>query len=1208
MINKYSYKRQITLLASVVLVSACALIYFFSGKTDMPKAIAKGDSPQVKPQNEASVVSPSKALPSGIATIKSVLTKKSKTPINAGSVLKGEKVDLETTASPYQHFDFDEEGEEGESEKADWSIEREEYETMLLVDPATGRIPREAGLRAGEAAKKAKDFKIPSSLNTRSPSIGVTQRGPNNLGGRTRAIGIDVRNASIMIAGSVSSGVYRSTDGGGSWTRVAPIGQIHNITSIAQDPRPGFQDTWYYGTGESSGNSASNPLGLHYNGFGIWKSTDNGLSWAPLASTQSVLESYNNAFDFVPRLVVDPTNGNVYAAASNTIVRSTDGGVTWTTLIGALANNGFTDIIATPSGRLYAAFTGTDANNGVWTSTTGNLGTWTRIAGTGSLTNHPNWNAQGAYGRVVLAYAPSSPNIVFALYWNNVTHTAANQVPEAELFRWNQTTSTWTDLSANLPDESGYSPGNDPLAVQTGYDLVVAVKPDDVNTVFVGGTNIYRSTSGFTNTTATTRIGGYNSPANYALYPNHHPDNHVLIFAPGDNNTAYSGNDGGIQKADITTPTVTWTSLNNNYITYQYYYVDISPQVGSSAVLGGAQDNGTTASTGSAFNSVFGGDGCAPAIMSYSNATSFNIIATSQSGNIVRLIAPNFGVGIRPTGSVSLFVTYLNLDADNTNYLYLASGSGIFRTRNAENIATTAVGNAATGWDVLPTGIPALIGASQNNVFSIATSRNLAYDGAAYTAPNPNRKLYIGTTLAKIYRVNDPAFTTAPAVDITPAGAVGVVTSISVNPLNDSEVMFTISNYGQPSVFHTLNANCPTPTWTIVEGPATGPVALGSARSSIITKIGNTTTYLVGNTTGLYCTQALNGAATVWDKVGTNEINYAVCRSMRLRAADNTIALGTHGNGIFELNMPLATIPPPTVATVSGGRSSAPGETLICGGDVATLRITGNQGPITGWQKQENCTGAWVDIAGSAATTFTVTPSATACYRAVIAKDACEVTFSNPVTVTVDLPAVGGQVVLSTNSAITRAAICPNTSITLAPYLQTGKVVKWQFNLLNSPAWIDVPGSAGALTITINGSNVNSTVFYRVIMCSTLGYCSGPRSVGYSEAFKISLRNNCSVAPAPILNGNKTNTNVAVSIYPNPAFDKVTLNTEGTADGIAHIEIIDIAGKKVLSQKQELFGGSNQVDLDVRSLTRGVYSIRLIDADNEITILRMVKQ
>ena len=754
--NKYSFKRQITVLASVVLVSACAMVYFFSGKSDLPKAIVKDDISKVTSQKEMPTVSSHSTPTSGVASIKSSLSKKSTTP----SVLKGEKDALTLSSSkiPHQRFDFDEEGEgekEGEGKKADWSIERDMHEYMMLVDPATGKIPREAGLVAGKAAKNAKDFKIPSFLNTRSPSIGVGQRGPSNLGGRTRALGLDVRDANIMLAGSVSSGMFRSTDGGSSWVRVAPIGQIHNVTSIAQDPRPGFQDTWYYGTGETFGNSAS--VGSAYRGHGIWKSTDNGLSWTALASTQSLLEFFDNPFDYVHRLAIDPTSGNVYAASGNLILRSTNGGTSWTTVIGSTLNSGFSDVISTSTGRLYAGFNGADANNGVWTSATGAAGTWTRIAGTGSLTTPAAWNAQGAYGRVVLAYAPSSPNIVFALYYNGINHTSANQVPEAELFKWNQTTGTWVDLSANLPNEPGYSSGNDPFAVQQGYDLLVAVKPDDVNTVFVGGTNIYRSTTGFTTTTTTKRIGGYNSPAGYALYPNHHPDNHVLIFAPGDNNTAYSGNDGGIQKANITAPSVAWTSLNNNYITYQYYHVDITPQLGGSGVIGGAQDNGTTVSTSPNFVSALGGDGCGAAIMSYNSDSDFNVIATTQSGNIYRLDAPNSGWFIRPTGSVSLFVTYLTLDADNTKNLYLASGPGIFRTRNAENITNGSVGNAATGWDVLPTGVPTSVSGLQNNVFSMTVSRNLAFDGAAYSASDPNRKLYIGTSIGKIYRVNDPA-------------------------------------------------------------------------------------------------------------------------------------------------------------------------------------------------------------------------------------------------------------------------------------------------------------------------------------------------------------------------------------------------------------------------------------------------------------------
>ncbi len=804
------------------------------------------------------------------------------------------------------------EGEhETPEERAEWSKERNEYEFNMLKDPKTGRIPRDAAKKALEAAMEAQEFKIPvlsaNGAELAAP-ITVVPRGPNNFGGRTRAIAFDKRNSQIMLAGSVSGGVFRTTNGGTSWTRVSPIGAIHNATALVQDPRSGSENTWYYGTGESSGNSASS-VGSSYLGFGIWKSTDNGVNWTALSSTQSSLEVFDHNFDYVHRLVVNPTNGYVYAAASNTIMQSMDGGVTWTTVLGTLANSRYTDIIVTPTGRFYAAFDGREADNGVWTSTTGASGTWTCIAGTGAATNHANWNAQNAYRRVVLAYAPSNTNIIFALYYNNLSSTCAAPVVEAEFFKWDQSTTTWTDLSANLPDEAGCSQGNDPFAVQGGYDLVVAVKPNDVNTVFIGGTNVYRSTNGFTSTAATTRIGGYASTAGYALYANHHSDIHCFTFAPGDNNTLYCGDDGGIQKADIT-GAVNWTSLNNDYVTYQYYYVDINPNsTAVTALAGGAQDNGTTiCESGTTHFNEWSGDGCQTQLISYTSASNYAAIVSSQSGSIYRT-NQSFWWDIKPAGSgLGIFVTYFHLDQDNTNLLYYVSGGSMYRTRIASTLtATTVTSDPTTGWESM-SGVGSVVA---TNIRCMATSRDNAYANADYTASNTNRVLYIGTEGGLVYRLNNPAFVTASTapVAITPSGSSGMVSSIAVNPFDDNEIMVTYSNYGVNSVYRTANAKAATPTWTNIEGPATGAVALGSARSCIITRIGSTMTYIVGNSTGLFSTQALSGATTVWDRVGSSSINFALCSSMRLRVTDNIIALGTHGNGAFELQMPAAVLP-----------------------------------------------------------------------------------------------------------------------------------------------------------------------------------------------------------------------------------------------------------------------------------------------------------
>lgn len=1000
-----------------------------------------------------------------------------------------------TTNFPIREADSEEEEKQEKDTGTWWSKERDLYEYNMLVDPETGRIPRDAPILAANAAIKAKPFKPLPYAQLTSAELTVLQRGPTNLGGRTRAIGIDKRNSQIMMAGSVSSGLYRSTNGGTTWTRVAPIGQIHNVTSIAQDRRGGFEDTWYYGTGEASGNSAT--IGSAYRGNGIWKSTDNGLTWSLLTNTTAVLENFDSPFDYVHRITVDTTNGNIYAASGNSIQRSINGGTNWSTVLGTFSNSAFTDIMVTPTGRLYASFDGRDANEGVWTSTTGASGSWTKIAGTISAVRTPaTWHAFNTYGRIVMAFAPSNPDVVFFLYWNgSASSCTGTPAPEAKLFKYVQSTNTFTDLSANLPDEAGCSNGNDPFAVQTGYDLLVTVKPDDENTIFIGGTNLYRSTSGFTNTTATKRIGGYNSPAGYALYPNHHPDQHIALFAVGDNTTIYSGNDGGIQKADATAAAVVWTPLNNNYVTYQYYYADIDPANGSSALLGGAQDNGTTTvQTGSNFSSVFGGDGCGVGIMSYTSPTSFNILASSQSGNLVRLTAPSSGFGISPTGLVSsAFVTYFNLDQDNTNYLYFAGASVLYRTRIARTISGGAVSGSATGWEIVPAGV-------SGSIQCMSTSRNDTY-GGAYSTTNANRKLYIGTTTGKVYRLNDPAFAISAAVEISPAivspaNTLGVCSSIAVNPYDDNEIMVTFANYGVRSVFQTLNANAATPTWNVIEGPSTGAVALGSARASIITKIGATKTYLVGNSTGLYSTQTLSGATTVWDRVGTNEINYALAANMRLRTSDNRIVLGTHGNGMFELQLAAAV-----------NVSSQPMAVTACSGSDVSFSVGAVGVTAYKWQVSPDSNPAnFVDL--TIATPYSTTNSGATLnitaisfslngkyYRCVLTDAFAGTTNSNSASLTVSNP------VDPTSVTTNNTNICVGESVSLTATCNVGMVT-----------WYDVATGGAALgtgSPFSRSPTVNNTTYYAT--CKA-GNCESNRTAT-SPITITTIANPTGVAP-----------------------------------------------------------------------------------------------
>lgn len=776
-----------------------------------------------------------------------------------------------------------------------------EYEFNMIKNPKTGRISN--GTFDAERAQANQIVKLQSNRPDFAPAS-YSFIGPNNLGGRTRSVVYDVRynggaNQTILACG-VSNGVYKSNDNGATWVRKSQTGDHFSCTSLAQDTRAGFQDTWYYGVGEGIGNTAS-AVGATYSGNGVYKSTDNGETWNRLPnSNTSALESFDDAADLITRVAVDPTNGNVFMACLATIRRSTDGGANWTdVLAGTLANTTqSTDVVITSTGVIYAALSGNAGNgqagvsqDGVHRSTDGGA-TFIKIAGTGSPTNPPGWKNTNL-GRIVLAIAPSNENRVYAIYDNQTKSSCAGTpAPEADFYYWNNQSLVWTNRSTTLPDEPGCTDGNDPFAHQGGYDLTVAVKPDDANTVFIGGTNSYRSnTAG----QSWTRIGGYASPSGYAQYPNSHSDIQTFAFQPGTPTTMLSGDDGGVQRTtDDLASAVVWTQTNSGFRTYQYYYVANDPRPANNKVIGGAQDNGTTRNvggTGSNFESIFSGDGVSVGLSdpAASGSVQYEYVGVQNGVILRRDAASGSGAGddIQPTGATGgLFVTLFKLDPDNTQTLYYASNNNLYQTTSASTVTSgtwtqmTGIGTAATG----------------GNISAIGLTRG-AYNAATSS-------LFVGTSNGKLFRLDNP--TNAPLaapVNITganfPAGA--YVSSVAVSPTNDGSAIVTFSNYGVASVFYTNNVNAAAPTWTNVEGN----IALSSFRSSSILNINGQLEYYVGTSTGLYRITGLP-ANTTWTKESPDGIGNSVVSSLDLRVSDNKLLVGTHGYGIWSAFSPTA--------------------------------------------------------------------------------------------------------------------------------------------------------------------------------------------------------------------------------------------------------------------------------------------------------------
>ena len=85
--------------------------------------------------------------------------------------------------------------------------------------------------------------------------LGWKEAGPIDVGGRTRALAVDVTNPNTILAGGVSGGMWKSTDKGATWQMKSTTSQVLSVTSLAQDPRPGNTNTWYYASGEYRGSA-----------------------------------------------------------------------------------------------------------------------------------------------------------------------------------------------------------------------------------------------------------------------------------------------------------------------------------------------------------------------------------------------------------------------------------------------------------------------------------------------------------------------------------------------------------------------------------------------------------------------------------------------------------------------------------------------------------------------------------------------------------------------------------------------------------------------------------------------------------------------------------------------------------------------------------------------------------------------------------------
>ncbi len=578
--------------------------------------------------------------------------------------------------------------------------------------------------------------------------------GPTNIGGRVIDIEFNPQDPRVVYAGAATGGVFKSSDRGVTWAPIFDDQAVLTIGDVAVAPNQ--PATIYVGTGEANGGHNNFP------GGGVYKSQDAGASWQFIG-----LEATTS----IGRIVVDPINANrVYVAAIGSyfakdndrgVYRSNDGGQTWQQVLFVNDSTGAIDLVIDPLNpqKLFAA-------------------TWERIRppkfGTHlngfssgiyrSLDGGDTWERLGAaqglpaprqnIGRIGLAICATQPDNLYALYTNN-------GYSYDSLYRTKDGGNTWqrTDLSNGL--RIGF-------ANFSWYFGNVRVHPTNPEQVHVLDFLMMISTNG---------------GASWRSAATSHVDHHGFAFDPSEPSRQIVGHDGGIDYS--TNNGSTWTQVAVLPVT-QFYHITMD-QTNPHRLYGGTQDNGTMRTLTGALNDwnvFYGGDGFYVIV----DPTNPNVIyAESQNGNLGKSIngGANFQgaqTGINPSEPTD-WSTPVVMDPNNSNVLYYGTNR-VYRTTNGAEL-WNAISDDLT--DSEP-------GSRIGTVTTIAV------------APSNSAVIYAGTDDSHVWVTTDTGATWTEISDPLPYRW---VTRVAVDPMDERIAYVTFSGLKwrdpQPHVFRTTD-------------------------------------------------------------------------------------------------------------------------------------------------------------------------------------------------------------------------------------------------------------------------------------------------------------------------------------------------------------------------------------------------------------------
>ncbi len=799
--------------------------------------------------------------------------------------------------------------------KEEFMMKRSEYIAELRgveegkpFDP-TKRIKAVKKLEKQEIARA----QMPDSVEKETLTAAWTEIGPNPIplgqvvagpqlpvSGRTIGIAVHPTNPDIVYVGTAQGGLYRTTDGGTTWTPMLDNALSLAVNTVAISPSQ--PDTIFAGTGESGFSADS------FFGVGIYR-IDNASTANPIVTGPIGGASFTGRA--IGKIVVHPTDPNIIFASSTSglggigssgnnvlaargLFRSTNAlaaNPTFTkmTITGPAAQDrNILDIVMDPGNPNLVLCTEVDSfalgEGGVYRSTDALAANPTFVrtlatTGTGTGNSRTELALNRSTGGVVTVYAASASD-------GGTVHQSTNG-----------------GASFALRIDNNFCGG------QCFYDIAVDVDPVDANRVYIGGTGT-TATFAFSANGGTTFTNSQNGL---------HTDSHAIAVAPSLPSTIYFGSDGGIYKS--TDSGGNWTSLNNTtFRATQFLGLAVHP-TDPNFTIGGTQDNGTNFYNPSGIwrRTDFGDGGYAVIDQNATDTTNVRMYHTyfnnatlqgygtttlssvSEGGWAFRGCNGAAGNGIPCNGAV-LFYAPLEQGPGNPNTIYY--GANILY-RSADNGTNHTAVSQSFGTDPI---------------------------SAIGVSPTNDNVRIIGTRLGKLFGTTTGS---AALTDFDAGNAVpnNFVARAIIDPNNINTAYVSLSGFGIVNVWRATNLSSGTPIWTALTGTGANVLPQVPVNAFLVDPVNSNILY-AGTDIGVYVS---SDAGANWVPFGTGLPRVAVFDLAK--TAGNFIRIATHGRGMWEI-LAFGAVPVPIISAAGAtlvSESCQPANGVIDPGETVTV-------------------------------------------------------------------------------------------------------------------------------------------------------------------------------------------------------------------------------------------------------------------------------